>query len=208
VALRKRCDGLLLQLRRRLQQQLQVGRSQRAKLEARLQRQHPRRRLQQRSQRLDELRERLAQAQRFRLHRLGRRLEGLKARLDGQTPARRFEQLKYRTRNLAERLSRGLHNGLELRRVRLAQQARDLQTLSPLNTLNRGYAIASRAADGRILRSAAEIASGERTHVRLARGALLCEVIETRTEDVDATDYSPDSSDASPAGGSPSASTQ
>jgi hypothetical protein len=33
--------------------------------------------------------------------------------------------------------------------------------------------------DDRILRSAAEIAPGERARVRLAQGRLLCEVIET-----------------------------
>jgi exodeoxyribonuclease VII large subunit len=183
LALRKRCDGLLLQLRSRLQQQLRNGRLQNAKLEARLQRQHPRQRLQQRSQRLDELSQRLRQAQRFRLHRLGRRLEGLKARLDTQTPARRFERLRYRSLLLHERLYRSLDKALELRRNRLAQQARDLHTLSPLNTLNRGYAIATRLADGRILRGAKEIAPGEQTRVRLAEGHLLCEVIETRQED-------------------------
>jgi exodeoxyribonuclease VII large subunit len=178
-ALRKRCDGLQLQLRSRLQQQLRNGRLQAVKLETRLQRQHPRQRLQQRSQRLDELSQRLQRAQHFQLHRLGRRLEGLKARLDSRTPARHFERLKYRLINLQERLHRSLEETLEQRRHRFIQLTRGLQTLSPLNTLNRGYAIASRVTDDRILRSADEIAPGEQTRVRLARGRLLCEVIET-----------------------------
>jgi exodeoxyribonuclease VII large subunit len=182
LEVRKRCAGLLQQLSNRLRQQLRNGRLHSAKLTSRLQRQHPSQRLQQRSQRLDELSQRQLQAQQFRLHRLARRLEGLKARLDNQTPARRFEQLKYRTRNLSERLSRSLDKALDSRRIRLAQQARDLQNLSPLNTLQRGYAIASRAADGRILHCASEIAPGERAHVRLAQGGLLCEVIEAEQE--------------------------
>ena len=208
LEIRNRCAGLLLQLGNRLRQQLRNGRLQSTKLAARLQRQHPRQRLRQRSQRLDELSQRLQQAQQFRLHRFGRLLEGLKARLDNQTPARRFEQLKYRTLNLRERLYRSLQKGLELKRIRLVQQARDLQTLSPLNTLNRGYAIACRTADGRILHSASEIAPGEQAHVRLAHGGLRCEVIEAQVESEESTGYASDSADGSPPGGSPSCSTQ
>jgi exodeoxyribonuclease VII large subunit len=206
--LRKRCDDLRLQLHRRLQLQLRNDRLQAVKLDVRLQRQHPRQRLQQRSQRLDELSQRLRQAEHFRLHRFGRRLEALKARLVNQTPARRFEYLKYRSLNLRERLLHAVHKTLELSRNRLAQQARDLQTLSPLNTLNRGYAIASRVADNRILRSAVEIAAGEQAQVRLARGHLLCQVIETHQEDDPAQAGSTVFSSTSSPGGSPSRSTQ
>jgi exodeoxyribonuclease VII large subunit len=67
---------------------------------------------------------------------------------------------------------------LETARTRLAQQARDLHTLSPLNTLSRGYAIVIRQRDGQIVRAAKEVEAGERIEARLSQGALLCEVID------------------------------
>ena len=51
-----------------------------------------------------------------------------------------------------------------------------LDALSPLATLQRGFAIASR--DHCILKSADEVAIGEKIQVRLSEGQLLCEVIE------------------------------
>ena len=182
-AWRKRFDDLLLQLRTRLEQQLRRGRLQTDKLAARLQRQHPRQRLLQRSQRLDELSQRLLQAQHYRLALLGRRLQNLQSRFDNQAPALRLERLQFKSQNLRLRLHRTLTTGLEQRRNRLNQLARDLQTLSPLNTLNRGYAIVSRATDGHILHAAAETAPGERTRIRLARGRLLCEIVEIHPDD-------------------------
>jgi exodeoxyribonuclease VII large subunit len=102
--------------------------------------------------------------------------------LQHQSPVLRLERVKHQAHNLTERLQRLFVQGLQQRRGRLQQLARDLHTLSPLNTLERGYAIVSRAADDRILRDAGEIRPGQRTKVRLARGRLLCEVIETNRD--------------------------
>ncbi len=63
------------------------------------------------------------------------------------------------------------------KRTRLAQNASALDAMSPLKVLARGYAIAERE-DGRVLRSRKEAAPGERLHLRLADGALLCQVQE------------------------------
>lgn len=171
--------GLLL---RRLQSH-QTGRLQRlrqglAGLERRLLAQHPSQRLQQRAQRVDELNQRLRQALDLRLLRQAGQLQQLQGRLHRQSPAARLERLRLSHRQLSRRLYQGMERRLESARGRLGQLARDLHTLSPLNTLGRGYAILSRARDGRILRASGEAAPGERLRAKLSKGALVCEVVE------------------------------
>lgn len=114
----------------------------------RLARAHPGARLRQSAQRLDELERRLAAACRLRLRQSGRRLDDLERRL---IPA-------YRAR-------------LRTLRARLEALARTLNSVSPLATLERGYAIVSRPGAG-ILRDAAEAAIGEGISIRLARGTI------------------------------------
>jgi len=54
-----------------------------------------------------------------------------------------------------------------------------LNILSPLSTLARGYAIAEKAG-GAVIKTYEDADSGERINVRLGRGALACEVLETK----------------------------
>ncbi|MCU7812142.1 MAG: exodeoxyribonuclease VII large subunit, partial [Candidatus Thiodiazotropha sp. (ex Notomyrtea botanica)] len=80
---------------------------------------------------------------------------------------------------LNERLQRTMKLQLEKARNRLGQLARDLRTLSPLNTLGRGYAIVSRSEDGRIVRSYKEVKRGEQVTARLSQGKLICQILDT-----------------------------
>jgi exodeoxyribonuclease VII large subunit len=56
------------------------------------------------------------------------------------------------------------------------QLAGRLDAMSPLKVLGRGYAIATRASDGRAVRAASEVAPGERVRVRVADGAFEADV--------------------------------
>jgi exodeoxyribonuclease VII large subunit len=67
---------------------------------------------------------------------------------------------------------------LERRRATLDRSGARLQTLSPLATLNRGYAIVR--AGGEALRSAADVAAGDALDVQLATGSLGARVEEVR----------------------------
>ncbi len=173
----------LQQLSQRLELALARRRRQQAErlltLQQRLQRQHPTQRLQQRAQRLDELGQRLLRAADLILLRHERRLELLQHRLLGQSPSKRLERLRLLQQQLDSRLHRAMRERLDRARSRLAQQARDLHTLSPLNTLGRGYAIVLRERDGRIIRAAGEVEQGERIRARLAEGSLVCQVVSS-----------------------------
>jgi exodeoxyribonuclease VII large subunit len=62
------------------------------------------------------------------------------------------------------------------KRRRLELACRSLDTISPLATLQRGYAIVSRLPERRILRQAATVKPGDRVEARLAEGTLVCTV--------------------------------
>ena len=67
---------------------------------------------------------------------------------------------------------------------RFLQAAAVLRAVSPLATLLRGYAIARKADAGRsILRSATQVAPGERVEVLLAAGRLACTVEAVSAEE-------------------------
>ena len=60
---------------------------------------------------------------------------------------------------------------------RLDGLARALRSLSPQRTLERGYAVVTRAGERReALRDARPVAAGSRVHAQLAEGALECTV--------------------------------
>jgi len=59
---------------------------------------------------------------------------------------------------------------------RLHSLSGHLHALSPLATLERGYAIVCRAADGVVLRRADTVRVGDRVDVLLSQGGLRCEV--------------------------------
>jgi len=148
-------------------------------LQARLDRQHPGRRLQQRAQRLDELRARLERAYRVYHHQRGERLAYLQQRLQRQHPGVRITPLRARCQELNQRLHLALQRILEQRRQRLASTARGLHALSPLQTLGRGYAIL-RCEDGSTLHRAADTRPGQPLEALLAEGRL-----QLRVENVD-----------------------
>jgi exodeoxyribonuclease VII large subunit len=68
---------------------------------------------------------------------------------------------------------------------RLASAMALIDSLSPLAVLNRGYSITRRLPDGRILRQAGEVHTGERIDIRLAAGSLHAVITETFKEQCD-----------------------
>lgn len=178
IAWRRHLDQIMQRLALDLTRQMGQLREGLKNLQRRLQREHPSQRLLQQTQRLDELNLRGNRAIEMLLLQHHSRLERLQNRLASQSPVKQLQSLRLRYRTLDERLRRNLDQRLENLRVRLAQLARDLHTLSPLNTLGRGYAIVNRTRDGRIVRASSEVKPGERLKARLSAGRIVCEVVE------------------------------
>src|SRR6185436_1846616 len=83
----------------------------------------------------------------------------------------RIETDAGRVVRLNDRLPLLLQGRLSRARTDVGRAAATLDALSPFATLERGYAIV-RAADGSIVRNAADTSTGEALDVRLSEGAL------------------------------------
>ncbi|MDR1206384.1 MAG: exodeoxyribonuclease VII large subunit [Peptococcaceae bacterium] len=81
-------------------------------------------------------------------------------------------------------LHKAAEDALERARYDLAVKRGQLQALSPLSTLERGYSICMDA-EGRVISRAAQVSEGGRIQVRLARGQLDCLILTK--EDADGT---------------------
>jgi len=147
--------------------------------EQNLARQHPKRRLQDRSQRLDELDQRLRQALHLRLERLSTKSAGLQLRLRLQAPITAIQRLQERGQRLRQRLETAMRSRLERDAQRLALASRTLHAVSPLQTLGRGYAIV-RHPTGEVIRDANQAQVGEEVEAVLERGQLICQVLDAR----------------------------
>ena len=168
---------LALAMRRRLsdrQQQLLV-------CERRLARVHPGAVLRQLTQRLDELDIRVRLAVRARLQGDRARHDAVRGQLLRASPALRLAALRLRLEAARSRLEGTARARLAEGRRRFELAARTLQSVSPLATLDRGYAIVTDAAD-RVLQDAAALRPGDRVAARLARGGFTAEVVEVLPE--------------------------
>jgi exodeoxyribonuclease VII large subunit len=150
--------------------------------ERRLRQQHPGVRLRQQAQRLDELEQRLRRAQTTDLNARRAHMTQLRARLHQHAPSYRLRHDRGRWEALSRRLDAAATMQLERSRQRLQASARALDTLSPLATLERGYAIVRRRADGAIVRDAGQVRPGEQVETSLAHGVIICSIDETRKD--------------------------
>lgn len=147
----------------------------------RLQTQHPGRQLQLRGQRLDELEQRLLQALRRRLDNIRRRLGEANSRLNRQDPIRQSRARQERITEHRQRVTAAMRHRLTWHDEQLRGLARTMESVSPLATVARGYAVITRADTGEVLRRARDSSVGETISAQLAEGALICSVTEIKS---------------------------
>jgi exodeoxyribonuclease VII large subunit len=172
-------DRHLQQLRQRLltlqQRRLQSQAQRVDHLLARLQTQRPQARLVRDRERLLHLQHRLTTVLREQDQLRHGQLERLHARLLTQHPHARLPLLAHRLAEQDLRLRRAIVHALERRQTSLRHAARALHAVSPLATLERGYAIVFDA-NGQVLRSSKNVAIDASLRARLADGELLLRV--------------------------------
>jgi exodeoxyribonuclease VII large subunit len=119
---------------------------------------------------------RLAAALELRLQSARQRVVGLEQVLRARSPHARLALARTREARARLAASRAIALRLDRSRRRLAEAAARLEALSPLAVLGRGYALVRREVDGRIVRSASEVALGDRLELRLGVGTVGAEV--------------------------------
>ncbi|WP_372999769.1 exodeoxyribonuclease VII large subunit [Marinobacter sp.] len=142
----------------------------------------PRRELQEKAQRMDELELRLEKAIRQRLTNVAVRNDHLGQRLFMQSPRRQLSQSHETLGRASERLVSVMQQHLRQRRDSLEHLAQTLNVVSPLATLGRGYAIV-RDSQGRIIREAPDVSPGDTISARVARGEMTAKVTSVKSAD-------------------------
>ena len=128
-------------------------------------------------QRLDSFRSRMAQGTLNGLERQERRLKALAEKRVLTDPLAFMQDKRLQLDYVQQKLLTAANAQWQEEQRRFAALAAKLDALSPLKVLGRGYAMA-RTEDGAVLRTAAQVQSGDTIHLRLAQGGLRCTVTE------------------------------
>ncbi len=130
---------------------------------------------------------RVVQSLAMRISRLGRRtvedlaqaLDWLSRRLVQTSPTAMLERSRTRLAGLNQRLITAVRGAVAGVSHRLELAMRGLHSVSPLATLERGYAIVEEATTGKVLLSPSDVSPGDDIRARLAHGELIATVKST-----------------------------
>jgi exodeoxyribonuclease VII large subunit len=145
----------------------------------------PRQRIAQNMQRADDLDERLRLALAHRLDRKNTQMSGLARALRAFTPEPLIRRHRQRLHETSAELGKGMGRALSQRRTNLVAAGRTLNAVSPLQTLERGYAVlTSHGSVGTPVTSVAQTQTGATLTAHLHDGSLRLNVEETSTDNL------------------------
>jgi exodeoxyribonuclease VII large subunit len=133
-------------------------------------------RLGQQKQRLDDLEQRLTGAIRGALNNDSRRISEIRTHLIQHSPAHRIRELRVRHGELSGRLDHAMKQLVSRADHRLGLAVRTLNTVSPLATLGRGFALVKRVSDGKLVTDSNSVAIGDDIQAQLAHGTVTARV--------------------------------
>jgi len=142
---------------------------------------HPGRRLEELSQHVDNLENRLALAMKQRLSVKRNRLALSKATLLQHDPRHALSQQLNHTLFLSKRLTNAIKNRMQSEQMKFNSLTQRLNNISPLATLQRGYSI-TQSEKGQLLSSATAVKKGDKIITKFANGTLFSKVIESTEE--------------------------
>ncbi|GIO11803.1 exodeoxyribonuclease 7 large subunit [Cohnella xylanilytica] len=144
----------------------------------------PRRALLARAEQLDRLRERLRYRAEGHHARARERLARLGGRLSAASPAEQAAYARKRAEAAARGLDLAMRGMLRERQKGFGALVRQLDALSPLKVMARGYSLAYDEEEKKLIRSIGEVQPGDLIKVRLADGRLDCQVWGLHGEEI------------------------
>lgn len=127
-------------------------------------------------QRLDYLHMSLCRAAERKVQTEAHTLERLIDRINLSRMRERVATLKRESGRLRDRLAKAVSRLQRDKRTQLALKVRQLDALSPLKVLKRGYSLVYREQDQRLVKSTADVELGDIVHVHVSNGKLDCQV--------------------------------
>ncbi len=138
----------------------------------RLARLHPKRRLEEQIQRLDDLQLTMRRCVRAQLRQKQTDCQNLCTRVGRLHPETALRQIRKLLAQIIERLNGEFARGFQQIHQRVVEAQTRLKLLSPENVLQRGYSITMDDKTGRVLRDPKQVKPGARIRTRLAKGEL------------------------------------
>ena len=137
---------------------------------------NPRKYLLQQAERLDRLKDRLEQRTARQSERSRERLLRLKGALQAAHPGGRAAFEANRLKGATRRLESTMLSGMKERKLQLMSGIRQLDALSPLKVMSRGYSLVYDEQENRLIKSIEEVQPGDMLKVKLSDGQLDCQV--------------------------------
>ncbi len=145
------------------------------RLHHRLQQQHPQLRLARQQTTLERLRQRLNNAIEARLRQGTQQHQRVTQRLNQQQPQGRIHRAQTRIQQLEYRLSQVITARLGGTKQRFGTAIAQLEAVSPLATLARGYSVTT-ATDGKVLKKTRQVKAGDMLATRVEDGVIESQV--------------------------------
>ena len=168
------------QLGLRIQARLQRDSQRLDHVSYRLQQRHPSTQLAEQARQLKELQKRLTRCMSLRIEQAGAQVKNTGRRLQAHRPERKLALLEERVRRLDRALRLQARRMIGSNREKLANLARTLHAVSPLETLGRGYAVVTEVAGGKVVSSISAVHTGDAVTAQLSDGLLDCTVTGKR----------------------------
>ncbi len=127
-------------------------------------------------QRVDDLYERLNRSLKVQMTQRRERLASLANHLRLTSPQVEMERCRERMLKLSARFETAMRKKLDENHETTAVLAARLQSLSPLATLARGFAVARKLPDGPVIKDSSQVGAGDRLAVTFHRGSAVCVV--------------------------------
>ena len=173
-----------IRLHHRIKQKLSLQLKELSWLQTRLEQQHPGQRVLRNAQRLDEAEGRLHQAIQLRIRHNNNIVNTNIARLWQYNPMIKLNRYQQQQSYLNQRLQAAIIRRLEKLQQYFLHCHQTLHAVSPLATLNRGYALVINEKNNQIIRSVNQVKPQDRITIRLGHGSISAEVKRLSTDEI------------------------
>lgn len=159
-----------------LMKRLQSGRDRLARLNRSPALQQPHKQLRQPAERLDRLKEQLHYRMSAKLAQAEHKQMRLNQRLTGFNPANQIVAARDKETAARRRLQLAMQSVIKDAKARFGGQLKQLDALSPLKVMQRGYSLVYDEKESRLIRSVRQLQLGDVVKIRLSDGQVDCQV--------------------------------